>query len=464
MASCRYDKLNKGQVSAEDFRTMWKEAKNALRSQIEAEMKAAATATADTSATGGGTTKPEVTAAPSTPSPTADEVKSTDAKTPTVAVTDEKENKMPTTSETIEPFQLGQIFAHFDENKDGVLDKKEFESLINHAPALLKSPKQTNEVSTSISKPGGSGPIFPTEMVSGRLLTHYDETAGVPLPKNAVEGHKAMGNMVVPLFEAYKSRYEKLRYALTSKLLPKRESLLQMRRQICIASEELHVAKQAIQKETLKDVEGILERLQQAESLRQSKIRHQLVRLDEELSVIERVIGRVEQANESTTQPSTTGVVLTSAVPGVAPLETMRPHRAQEMVELVQQFGDLHSTIEKLVHKHIPVDADIPTDDFPKEVAERLEVMSQCDKYLHAMNVKDQLLWNAIQDKKKIEESAEAERKHSHEMAYEVTEWADLSQNLTSQLNQSKEEIKLLNMKNAQLIEIMRKHNIYPHM
>ena len=48
-------------------------------------------------------------------------------------------------------------------------------------------------------------------------------------------------------------------------------------------------------------------------------------------------------------------------------------------------------------------------------------------------------------------------------MAFEVTEWAELSQNLTTQLHQSREEIKLLNMKNAQLIDIMRKHNIYPH-
>ena len=141
----------------------------------------------------------------------------------------------------------------------------------------------------------------------------------------------------------------------------------------------------------------------------------------------------------------------------------MRPHKAQQMVELVQQFGDLYNTIEKLASKHIPIDGDVPSDDFPKEVAERLEVMSQCDKYLHAMNVKDQLLWNALQDKKKLEESIEAEKKHSHEMAFEVTEWAELSQNLTTQLHQSREEIKLLNMKNAQLIDIMRKHNIYPH-
>ena len=138
------------------------------------------------------------------------------------------------------------------------------------------------------------------------------------------------------------------------------------------------------------------------------------------------MITRVEQANEETTKPSTTGVILTSAVPGVAPLETMRPHKAQQMVELVQQFGDLYNTIEKLASKRIPIDGDVPSDDFPKEVAERLEVMSQCDKYLHAMNVKDQLLWNALQDKKKLEESIEAEKKHSHEMAFEVTEWAEL--------------------------------------
>ena len=60
--------------------------------------------------------------------------------------------------------------------------------------------------------------------------------------------HRALGNVVVPLVEAYKSRYERLRGALTTKLLPKREHLLQLRRQLCMVSEEAIEAKAAIER------------------------------------------------------------------------------------------------------------------------------------------------------------------------------------------------------------------------
>ena len=66
---------------------------------------------------------------------------------------------------------------------------------------------------------------------------------------------RSLGNVVVPLVEAYKTRYEKLRGAVTCKLLPKREHLLQMRRQLSLASEEAKEARTAIEMETVKDVE-----------------------------------------------------------------------------------------------------------------------------------------------------------------------------------------------------------------
>ena len=83
------------------------------------------------------------------------------------------------------------------------------------------------------------------------------------------------------------------------------------------------------------------------------------------------------------------------------------------------------------------VQTEFPTDDFPKEVAERLEIISRCDKYLHAMNVKDQILWTALQEKKQSDEQLTEERKLSQEYAEEVAHWAELSQNLSQQLHQS---------------------------
>ncbi len=120
---------------------------------------------------------------------------------------------------------------------------------------------------------------FPLEVITGRFLTHYDETAGVAIPSSSVEYHKNMGNTVVPLVESYRLRYEKLRTLLTTRLLPRREQVIQLRRQLEDCSTNIAASKKAIEKETIMDAEQIIERLRNAESLRQSAVRQQVSKI-----------------------------------------------------------------------------------------------------------------------------------------------------------------------------------------
>ena len=128
---------------------------------------------------------------------------------------------------SMQAFEAGQIFAHFDQDRDGRLDKKEFEHLVAQIPSLFRSPsssspamsEMTAKLSATIAPPSHAAPV---EVVSGRVLTHYDETAGIPLPQASVDQHKSMGNLVTPLVDAYKARYDRLRSLLSGKLLPKR--------------------------------------------------------------------------------------------------------------------------------------------------------------------------------------------------------------------------------------------------
>lgn len=90
---------------------------------------------------------------------------------------------------------------------------------------------------------------------------------------------------------------------------------------------------------------------------------------------------------------SNTVITLTSAIPGASAIETIRAPKAALMVDLIQQFSDISMQIDKLSSKNLSVQVDFPTNDFPKEVAERLEVINRCDRYMHALNVKDHMLW-----------------------------------------------------------------------
>ena len=154
-------------------------------------------------------------------------------------------------------------------------------------------------------------------------------------------------------------------------------------------------------------------------------------------------------------------MLITSAAPGSIPLESVRAPRAASMVELIQQFGDLSSTIERLSSKSLSVQTDFPTDDFPKETAERLEVISRCDKYMHAVTVKDHMLWTVLKEKERQEELLQEERRLSHDYAQEVAKWAEISQSLTHQVMQLKQEKDKIERKNFDLINILRENNVF---
>ena len=361
-------------------------------------------------------------------------------------------------------FEAGKIFSNFDADADGRLDKKEFEKLISTHPELMRqvpglAAAQASQHVLSASQPGAGS--LPTEVVSGRMLTHYDETAGVAIPRSAIEQHRKLGNTVTPLLESYRARYDRLRSQLTSRLLPKREHLLQLRRQLQNTSAEVEATKKGIERETLTDGEQIIDRLRQVESMRQSAIKQQVLSVESSLESIERVVRRVEQANDDGLYHGATGVLLTSTAPGQTPVETVRAPKAASMVELIQQFADLSNTIETLSNKTVSVQIDFPTDDFPRETKERLDVLARCDKYMHALSVKDHMLWEALQEKEKLEDQLAEERRLSHEYAKEVASWAEMAQTLSQQSMAIKQDKEKLERRNRDLVAKLRENNIF---
>jgi hypothetical protein len=169
-------------------------------------------------------------------------------------------------------FEAGQIFSRFDSDGDGRLNKTDFEKLIASHSELLAVPDGKHDRHTATTD------YLPIEVVSGKLLTFYDETAGVAIPKSEAEQHRAIGNTVVPIADAYRARYDRLRGLLTGKLLPRREHLLQLHRQLQNCSSDVANLRKGIERETTVDAEQIIERLRSAEAMRQAAIKHQVNR------------------------------------------------------------------------------------------------------------------------------------------------------------------------------------------
>lgn len=55
-----------------------------------------------------------------------------------------------------------------------------------------------------------SPPPPPAPSPVGPSITHYDETTGVPLAREAVASQQALGHTVVPLGEAYSRRLSRI--------------------------------------------------------------------------------------------------------------------------------------------------------------------------------------------------------------------------------------------------------------
>ena len=302
---------------------------------------------------------------------------------------------------------------------------------------------------------------IPSEIYSGRHLTHYDETSGVPISQSEVDSNIRNKHTVRTLIDAYSDRYERLRMLLTSKLFPRRQNLLQAYRKLKENSDIISEKGRIIEKETLSDTERILERLKSTVSLRQSAIQHEMIHIEEELQTIERIVKRVERANiPADNPPPTDGIILHSAVPASSSSKPLYSNPLV-MVEVIQEFGDLTAQINQVANKTTQLQTDFPTDNFPRETSERLEIISRCDKYLHAMNVKDHLLWLALQEKEKILQSLNEERSLSQSYAVELSQWVELVQNLKQQVATVQSEKEKLEYQNFQLRQVLRNHGIY---
>jgi hypothetical protein len=236
-SSCvhRYDKAQRGLLTPDDFCQIWRNGK----------------------------------------SPEAGKTNVSSSKAP-IAPAEKQKTKFPANN-AFTLLEARQMFSKLEVDGDGKINKSDFENFLRDHPEYLKAGyEEANQLGSDV--PVEKEYLLPMEVISGRLLTHYDETAGVALPKSAVEQHRRLGNTVLPLPESYRSRYDRLRSLLTVKLFPRREHLLQLRRQLQNCSTEVEAAKRAIERETLSDAEQILERLRSIEAMRQSSIKHQVGR------------------------------------------------------------------------------------------------------------------------------------------------------------------------------------------
>ena len=104
---------------------------------------------------------------------------------------------------------------------------------------------------------------------------------------------------------------------------------------------------------------------------------------------------------------------------------------------------------------------EFPTDDFPKEISDRLEVISRCDRYSHALAVKDHMLWLALKDKEDCQEKLEQERALCKEYATEISHWAEAAQSMKEKVFEAEREAERVRRENEELKRMLGQHHVY---
>ena len=221
-------------------------------------------------------------------------------------------------------------------------------------------------------------------------------------------------------------------------LAPRREQLSQLRHLILQRSDEVKEVSGAIQKETMADLDGIIERLKAAESLKQAALQQQLNECTAELEAVDRLVDKITAGSEAAASASGLSNYKRWGFEGEK--GSSGKETTIGMIGFIQIYPELTSAIERLTSKHIHTKVEEVSDDLPREMAERNEVVRKVDKYEQALAVKDQMLWAMLKDKESWDEKIESEKDMNKEYAQEMSEWLTLTNDMSEEINRLREE------------------------
>jgi len=86
------------------------------------------------------------------------------------------------------------------------------------------------------------------------------------------------------------------------------------------------------------------------------------------------------------------------------------------------------------------VKIDLVSDDLPREMSERNEVVRRCDRYEQALAVKDQMLWQMLKEKEGWDEKLNKEQEMNKEYANEMSEWLALTNSMSEEINRIRDD------------------------
>ncbi|KAK2964640.1 hypothetical protein BLNAU_557 [Blattamonas nauphoetae] len=232
-----------------------------------------------------------------------------------------------------------------------------------------------------------------------------------------ISPHAGENHICISLTEAYQQRHSQLSELVFSHVSPLRDRLTRQKMTMEQKLVELHNNRQKLDDEARAYYEGIKQRLKQAEGPKQAILQHGIREVKDDLSQIDQVYQQISTGplyqspttNLSITQASSilgrdtlnlSGFqALSPANDGIITTPLLPPQSPQinvvSQIIFLKNYSSLKATVESMIRKKVEFDTgsafekadQVDIDDFPTELADLQDTISQTEEMQKKMNL-----------------------------------------------------------------------------
>ena len=210
--------------------------------------------------------------------------------------------------------------------------------------------------------------------------------------------HNTELHRVSTVQEAFTERYNYLSGGTYQMLMEKRDRLLIQLDKIDGRIGEVKLASKKLEREVKTEYSGMLERLSSSEGTKYAVLQHDMAAIQKDIEQIDNIFDTIDDYLQGDLRGDYVGFLL--------------------------KFKDLHEYIEYAVTKQFKVKIDVIPNDLPRELTERRKIIERADQAGSLLKLKDEIIWNLIQEKKKLSRMAELDLDKA--VQQEWNEWARL--------------------------------------
>jgi hypothetical protein len=164
--------------------------------------------------------------------------------------------------------------------------------------------------------------------------------------------------------------------------------------------------KSIIERDIKAEYAGISERLRSSEGMKLAILQHDISEIQKDIGRIDDILNIVEDFTRGELQ--------------------------NDAIAFLLRFRDLNENIEFALTKPFKVMIDVYPNDLPRELAERRVMLERMEQQKHVVKLKDDIIWQMIQDKKKDSNRQIADL--DKDTQQEMNEWAKLTDKFAYEL------------------------------